>query len=293
MRCSITDIRRRLVPVVLLVTAAAAAPATAAERRVADPGGGAAWVADVTDSRGGRTCVVLRQGSARKGRSCERLGFTVPYAYNVRIETPPDRARWRTVFTIVLSREVISATLATPDGVRRYRRGVGPRVLLVVLAGRVDQPPLEVRVRGRGGRVLVTRGGADPAAEVADPLGEPGWRALVEERSRRRTCVTWERVTPRFGGPPAEPTEGPFRCGDPSVVFPAVGVDRVSGRVVISGLVGPGVSRVELRGPDDPALAFDRTSRSILAVLPESADPATLTLVATLANGRTVERPLT
>ena len=284
--------RLALLSVAAVCALLAPSVADAADRRVQDPGDGPVWTASASESRGGRTCAIVRQGTVRKSRYCERLTRSAPYSYNVRYETPPERERWRTVFTITFSRDVVSATLHTPDGVKRYRRGVGPRVLLAVLAGRVEEPPLEVRVRGARGALIVTRGGGDPAAEVADPLGGPAWRTVVESRSPRRTCVSWQRVTPRFGGPPGDPPEGRFRCGDPSVNVVAAGVDRVAERVVVVGLAGPAVRSVALRGPGNPPLTFDRTSRSFLAVLPEGTDAATLTLVATLRDGRTVERPL-
>ena len=285
---------RRTAVLIALVAGGVACGDAAAQQavRVQDPGEGEVWSATASDTRGGRTCAFVFQGSARKGRYCETLGTGVPYAYNVRYETPPEKPAWRSVFTIVLSRQVTSATLSTPDGVRRYVRGRGPRVLLAVVAGRVEQPPLVVRVRGRGGRTLVARGGSDPAAEVQDPLGGPGWRTVVESRSARRACVSWQRVEPRYGGPEAQPSEGRFVCRDPGLTVVAARAEAAGGRVVVFGLVGPRVARVALRGPDDPPLVFDRASRSVLAVLPEGADPSSLRLVVTLADGRAVEQQL-
>jgi hypothetical protein len=283
--------RARLLLVALLVLLLPAA-AGAAERRVQDPGSGPVWTATASDTPGGRTCVVVRQGDAQRSRYCDRLGRGTPFAYNVGFETPPERENWRTVVAITFSRDVVSATLDTPDGVRRYRRGVGPRVLLAVIAGKVDEPPLEVRVRAADGSVLVSRGGGDPGAEVPDPLGGPAWRTVVESRSSTRSCVSWKRVAPRFGGPPGRPAAGRLRCGNPSASIAAAGIDRAGGRVVVTGLVGPAVRSVALRGPGNPPLTFDRTSRSVLAVLPERTETTGLVLRATLRDGRIVERPL-
>ena len=275
-----------------VVSGLAAGAATAAEpRRTADPGGGPGWSARVSES-GGRTCSVVRQGRAGKGRYCARLGVTAPYLYTVRYDLPRDPQRWRTVFVVTLSRDVLSARLSAPGRVYTYRRGVGPRVVLAVLAGRVEQPPLVVRVRTRSGRVAVARGGGAPAAQVADPFGEQEWRTIVERRSPRRACVAWQRVQPRFGGPEASPDEGAFRCGRPGASVVAAGVEAVLGRTVVTALLGRQVRRVALRGPGEPRIAFDRTSRSAIAVLPEGVAPADLTLVATLRGGGTVERRL-
>ena len=285
----------RTLLVLLVLGAVCWADVAAAQtaRRVADPGGGASWTATAEATRAGRTCAFVSQGGRRKGRYCETLDRSTPYAYNVRYETPPEPAAWRSVFTIVLSKDVRSATLSTPDGVRRYTRGRGPRVLLAVIAGRVDQPPLEVRVRGSRGQTIVARGGGDPAAEVADPLGGPAWRTVVESRSERQACVSWARSTPRFGGAEGRPAEGErFRCGAPNLNVVATAAEPAGGRLVLYGLLGPRVRRVALRGGGDPPVAFDAASRSFIAVVPEGADPRAFTLVVTLAGGRVVERPL-
>jgi hypothetical protein len=276
---------------VLVFLAMPAAAGAAEPVRVADPGGGAAWSANTTQTRGAQTCAVVRRGASTRGRFCGRLDEGTPYLYSVRYETPPDVAQWRTVLVVVMSRNVTRAELETPDGPRRYRRGNRARVLLAVVTGKIEQPPLLVRVRIRG-NVEFTRGGRAPAAEAADPGGAPSWRAVVERRTRRRACVAWERVPPRFGGPEARPDEGAFRCGNPALNLPALGVERVAGRLVVFGMVGPEVRGVVLRGPGEPGIAFERTSRSFVAVLPETANPADLTLVLALADGRDVERRL-
>jgi hypothetical protein len=271
---------------------ALAAPAGAAEPvRVADPGGGASWSANTTQTRGGQTCATVRRGATTRGRFCGRLDEGTPYLYSVRYETPPDVAQWRTVLVVVVSRNVTRAELQTPDGVRRYRRGNRARVLLAVVTGKIEQPPLLVRARVRG-NLEVTRGGRDPAAEAADPEGAPSWRAVVERRTSRRACVAWERVPPRFGGPEAQPDEGRFRCGNPALNLPTVDVERVAGRLVVVGMVGPQVRGVLLRGPGNPGIAFERQSRSFITVLPQTVNPADLTLVLALADGRDVERRL-
>lgn len=272
-----------------VVCSAAASGAAAAEpRRAADPGGGPGWSARVSSESGGRTCSAVRQGRTEKGRYCARLGPTAPFLYSVRYDQPPDRQRWRTVVVITLSPNALSARLSAPGRVYTYRRGIGPRVLLAVLAGRVEQPPLAVRVRTGPGRVTVARGGGEPAAQVADPLGEQEWRTVVERRSRTRACVAWQRVPPRFGGPEASPDEGPFRCGRARSPVVATGVDAVLGRTVVTALLSRKVRRVALRGPGEPRITFDRTSRSAIAVLPEGIAPADLTLVAFLRNGATL-----
>ena len=291
-----TMLLRRLL-LLALVTLLPAAGAGAAEPvRVADPGDGASWTATASLSKGGRSCTQVRQGRVNKGTFCARLGRSVPFSYNVRYDVPPDRARWRSVFAIVLAPEVVSARLDTPDGVRRYTRGRGPRVLLAVVAERVEQPPLLVRVRTRSCKVVFARAGQDPSAEVLDPFDAPSWRTVAERRSSKRTCVSWLRVAPRFGGPAApEPTEGPFVCGDPSRDVVGVRAQRVSGRLVVFGLVGPRVRRVGLRQQDGtigPPVTFDATSRTFLAVLRDDVDPASLSAVFTLASGGTVSRPL-
>lgn len=265
--------------------------AAAEPRRTADPGGGPGWSARVSET-GGRTCAVVRQGRAGKGRYCARLGPTAPYFYTVRYDLPVDRRRWRSVFVITLTRAVLSARLTTPDGTVRYRRGIGPKVLLAVVAGRVELPPLVVRVRTATGRVVVARGGGEPAAQVADPLGEQEWRTVAERRSRDRACVAWQRVPPRFGGPEAQPAEGGFRCGPRGASVVAAGVDAVAGRTVVTALLGRAVRRVALRGPGAPRIAFDPAARSAIAVLPGAVAPADLTLVATLRGGATVEHRL-
>lgn len=291
-----TMLLRRLLLLGLLALLPAADAVAAEPVRVADPGDGASWTATASVSKAGRSCAQVRQGRVNKGTFCARLGQSVPFSYNVRYDVPPEKARWRSVFAIVLSPDVVTARLDTPDGVRRYTRGRGPRVLLAVVAGRVEQPPLLVRVRARSGKIVFARAGQDPGAEVLDPFEAPSWRTVAERRSSKRTCVSWLRVAPRFGGPPApEPTEGPFVCGDPSRDVVGVRAQRVSGRLVVFGLAGPQVRRVGLRlqdGTAGPPVTFDSTSRTFLAVLRDDVDPGSLTAVFALASGGTVARPL-
>jgi hypothetical protein len=62
---------------------------------------------------------------------------------------------------------------------------------------------------------------------------------------------------------------------------------------VVFGLAGADVRSAVLRGPSgDQPLAFEDKTRALLAVLPGDADPASLRVIARLADGREVERPL-
>ena len=275
----------------VLIALLALAAAPEADAQVPDPGGGASWTASVSQTRSGQTCARLRRGRVEKGRYCAPISSRRPFFYAVRYEQGSDPQQWRSVFVILMARNVESATLTTVEGARRYRRGRGPRVLLVVLAGRLEQPPLVVRAR-IGRRLVVVRGGRPPAAEIADPAGAPSWRAVAERRSRRRICVTWERAAPRFGGPTGSPSDGPFRCGNPAKRLAVAATDRVAGRVVVWGVVGPRTRGVLLRGPGDTPIAFDPSSRTFIAVLPGDVVLDQLTLIADGRDGLDVERRL-
>jgi hypothetical protein len=270
----------------LLVTAAATSPPVS----TADPDGGAAWTARLTQSGTRTECTVVRRGATPKGRFCAVLTATAPFQYAVRYETPPDTTQWRTVFAISFAPAVSSATLQTPDGMKRYRRGAGPRLLLVVARGRVEQGELRAMVRVRG-RTYTGTAGRARTAEVPDPLGEAGWRTAPDppREGAKRRCVSWEREPPRFGEEAPPRQQGRERCGSTSRAVQVRAVELVDGRVVVFGLVGRRVSAVALRSGEQPLdVAFDRRSRSYLAVLPGEVDPASLTLRVTAAGQTTV-----
>jgi hypothetical protein len=275
-----------------LLFAASAVPASAAPGvSVKDPGGGERWTATESAGPGGRTCVALRRGDRSRGRTCARLAGPVSYSYVVRTEGARDPRAVRTVLVVALAPDVVRARLSTPDGVRAYRRRTGrARILLVVLAGRVERPPLTVEVR-RDGRTTVAREGGEPAAQVADPVGGPAWRSRTAAASGAGVCAAWERVPPRYARPPS-PLRGTPRCGDGRGDLPVAAVQRVAGRVVVFGVAGADVRDVVLRGAPggERPVAMERSTRALLAVLPGGADPSALRLVARLGDGREVER---
>jgi hypothetical protein len=260
---------------------------------VADPAGGARWTARQSTSGSGRICVTVRHGSARKGRSCARLDGRLAFSYNVRTQSAASPRAVRTILTVAFAPDVVSARLSTPGGPRTYRRRSGrPRVLLAVLAGRVERPALRALVR-RGGRTSVVEQAAPPAAVVADPLGGPAWRAVASAGEGGHACATWERVPPRYAAPPARP-RGTTRCGDAGADVPVAAAQPVDGRLVVFGVGGANVRSAVLRGlPEgDRALTLEATTRALLAVLPGGTDPAALRVVVRLDDGRDVERPL-
>ena len=253
----------------------------------ADPGGGDPWTARLTQASGKRECAVVTRGTTSKGRYCAVLGREQPFSYAVRYETPPETESWRTVFVVTFTRAVERATLQTPEGVRRYRRNAA-RTLLVVLAGRVEQSELRAVARVGGRRYTATAGRAR-TAESADPLGGAGWRTVAaNERGARRVCVSWERAPLRFGGTPPDRTAGRDRCGRATSDAPVRVVETVEGRTVIFGLVGERVADVFLRtagGEAGPRVAFDRRTRSYLAVVAEGTDVSGLVLRLSRPNG--------
>ena len=280
------------------LTAAAAlalpAQASAADRvSVADPGGGARWTATQRTGDNGRICVAVRRGKLAKGTRCARLAGRLVYSYDVRTERAATPRSARTIFIVSFARSVVRARLQTPGGARTYRRRSGrPRVLLAVLAGRVERPQLIVDVK-RGSRTTRVIEGAPPAVQVADPLGGPAWRTRPSfGPSGNGSCASWERVPPRFSPTPS-PAQGKVVCGDADDDVPVAAADEVEGRLVVYGLGGASVRSAVLRGPDgDTTLALEPKTRALLAVLPAGTDPAALRVVARLADGREVERSL-
>ena len=208
---------RRLTAVLLVLFSGTAASAEAQERRtVRDPAGATAWTAELraADARG-QSCVVLRRGRTGKGRSCSRLSSRTVFQYTTRRETEADPRRWRTIFIVALAPNVERATLRTTDGVTTYRRGRGPRVLLAVLAGDVEQGLLRVTVRS-GSRTRTATAGTAPAVTVGDRRGDDPWRlargAGDGTTGDERPYVRWERVR-RFTTPARTVrARGPERC---------------------------------------------------------------------------------
>jgi hypothetical protein len=276
----------------LLLALGLTANASAASRiTVADPSGGARWSARQTTSDSGRTCVTLARGSDRRGTSCARLSTRIVFSYDVRTENARRPRAVRTIFVATFAPQVVRASLRTPDGTRTYRRRSGrPRVLLVVLAGRVERQRLTATVR-RGAQIDVIHSGLEPAAQVADPLGGPAWRSRAAEG--RGACVVWERVPPRYAATP-DPSHGSPRCGDADADVPVAAAEEADGRLVVFGLAGAAVRSAVVRLPDGSTrtLALEPSTRALLAVLPAGVDPAALRLVARTGDGREVERPL-
>jgi hypothetical protein len=276
---------------VFLLVALSAAEASAADTvSVGDPAGGTRWTAKQSVSSGGRICVQLRRGKKAKGQTCSRLDGRLAFSYNVRTETGATPRATRTILIAAFAPDVVSARLAAPGGTRTYRRRSGkPRVLLVVLSGRVERPLLTAKV-SRGGKLVSVEQGPEPAVTVADPLGGAGWRTRRAEASGGSVCVAWERVQPRYGAVPS-PAQGTPRCGPADAVVPVAAAQVVSGRLVIFGRAGSAVTSTVLRGPSgDRSLALETSTHAVLAVLPGGTDPASLRLVARTADGREVER---
>jgi hypothetical protein len=280
-----------LTGVVLLTLTADAGAASRVS--VADPAGGARWTATQTSTRDGRTCVTVRRARRAYGRSCARLSGRTVFSYVTRVRGAADPRATRTILVVTLARSVTRARLQAPGGSRRYRRRKGrPRVLLAVLAGRVERPRLTVDVR-RDGRTTRLTEGPPPAVQVADPLGGPAFRSRIAAASGQDgACITWERVAPRFAAPP-EPAQGRVACGDADADVPAASVQVVQGRLVVFGLAGANVRSAVLRtSQGDFSLALEPRTRALLAVLAAGADPAALRIVARLGDGREVERPV-
>ena len=274
--------RGLVVAVALLAAAIPAAEARAATVTAADSGGGPAWTAS-TLTRGARECVVLSREQTVARELCAGLGRRIPFLYSVHEERPADQAGWRNVFVVMLSRSVVSARLAAPGGVVRYRRGRGPRVLLAVGDGAAARPFLVVRTR-IGRRIVTSTSGTPPGAVANDPFGGPAFAAAVDRR-----CVKWRRVT----APPAgEEAAGGPHCASGGGRLTVVGVEAVAGRLVVVGIAGRGIRDVELRGPGAVNVAFERIGRSFIAVLPGRVDRSRLRLVLRRARGRPLERRL-
>ena len=280
------------------LTVALAAPSAASAGgssiTVADPGGGTPWTARVTES-GSRTCVTVSRGADRKPRECAPLAATRSlsrvFMYSVRVDTAADPQQTRTIAVALFAANVRAARLHGPDGTVIFRRGRrrGAGVMLAVIAGRVERPPLRVEVRTRR-RIVVVRNAAPSGLQVADPQGGAAWRTAAFAGSRGRACVRWERVPGRFEVPPS-PLRGALRCGPGGGDVPVAAAQRVDGRVVVTGLAGSGASRLVLRGPGiELPLVVEERSQAFLAVLPGGTDPAALRLRYTTGRGASRER---
>lgn len=276
----------------LLVTLAVPAEAGAKPRVSArDPDGGPRWTA-TQSTRSGRTCVRISRGSRVRATTCARVDRRVVFAYDVRTERGLTPRKTRTVLVATFAPNVVSASVATPDGRRSYRRRRGrARVLFVVLAGRVERPVLTAKVRTAAGTTVV-RSAQAPAVQVADPIGGPAWRSRTAQASGGDVCVAWERVPPRFAATPS-PEAGRPACGDPDRDVPVAAAQTVDGRLVVFGLAGPAVRSAVLRTPSgDRTVGLEPSTRALLAVVRADTDPAQLRLVVRLGDGREVERPL-
>jgi hypothetical protein len=285
MRCRATFVVLAAVAVPILLVP----PAEADHRRsVADPGGATTWTADVRRGDAAREqCVVLRRGRTGKGTYCQRFSRRAVFEYTSRRETGAaiDPLRWRTVFVVNLAPEVERATLTTLDGVLTYRRGRGPRVLLAVLRGDVEQGELRVTV-GRGERARTVTTGRPATLTVPDPVEGNPWR-LARDADGGSACVRWERVR-RYTPAERELARGPRRCGASNAPIAVAAADRADGRLIVSGTTRGDVRSVALRTSDGATrpVRRDRESGGFLAVLTGVTDPATLTVVATLRDGR-------
>jgi hypothetical protein len=283
---------RRAALVLLVSFAGVVAPAQAQERRtVRDPGGATAWTAELRSGADGRTCAVLQRGRTGKGRFCARLSTRTVFQYTTRRETGTDPRRWRTIFVVLLSPRVERATLRTADGTTAYRRGRGPRLLLAVLAGDVEQGQLRATVRS-GSRTRTAVAGRAPAVSFADPLGDDPWR-LARGAGRERPCVRWERVR-RFTQPARTVrARGAERCGSGRVPIPVAAADRVDGRLVVTGVASEDVRAIVLRGQaGSTQVRRDPDTGAFIAVLAGDVDPASLRVVGTLRGGRQAARAL-
>ena len=283
----------RIALLTALVLACVVADASAASRvTVADPAGGARWTATQAVSGGGRMCVTVRRGRAHRGTTCARLDSRRVFSYTLRTQRAARPRAVRTILVVALAPNVVRARLQTPGRARTYRRRSGrPRVLLAVLAGRVERPTLRVdaRIGGRTTRVIE---GAPPAVQVADPLDGPAWRTRHAAASGGGACVAWERVPPRFAATP-DPERGQARCGDAEADVPVAAAQRVSRRLVVFGLAGAGVRSAVLRTPaGEQSLPIESKTRAFLAVLRDDVDPGALRVVVRLGDGREVERTL-
>src|SRR5829696_3786892 len=232
----------------VLLLAGAADAGAAGRVSVADPAGGARWTATQSTEASGRTCTTLRRGRASKGKTCARLSGRTVYVYVLRNERASRPRAARTALVVTLAPSVVRARLSTPGGARTYRRRSGrARILLAVLAGRVERPTLTVDVRS-GGRTTRVIEGPPPSVKAADPFGGPAWRSRTAAASADEACVAWERVPPRFAATP-QPASGQDRCGPAGADVPVAAAERVSGRLVIFGVAGEGVQSAVLRTP--------------------------------------------
>ena len=190
--------RTTAVTAVLLLGAVADAGA-AGRVSVADPGGGARWTATQSVGSDGRTCISVKRGRLSKGTTCAKLGTRTVYSYVVRNDRAPRPRDVRTVFIIGLAPNVVRASLQAPDRARTYRRRRGrPRVLLAVLAGRVERPTLSVDVRGSDGILRLVEG---PPPAV--------WFRRQSSDRRQRIYVAAALRQPAGSCPDSSGREGP------------------------------------------------------------------------------------
>ena len=155
--------------------------------------------------------MTVRRGRARRGTTCARPGL----ARRVRLRRAHPSARRaraaRGRSSSSRSRRTSCARgCRRPGGARTYRRRSGrPRVLLAVLAGRVERPTLTVDVtRRRPARPASSRDRRRPSRSPTRST-VPAWRSRIAAASGGGdACVAWERVPPRYAATP-EPARGP------------------------------------------------------------------------------------
>lgn len=253
-----------------------------------DPGGRGQWVGQFQDRGGGQACVRVYRRTSKVGtRFCGVLSGSSVYVYGRFHRRTRDPQRWRTALVVGFDRSVIRARITVPGRTVRYRRGRGPRMMLVVLKGFVERGELEIDVRrnGRTSTMVVERRGG---VQMDDPGGGAGWRAIPDLTRRGQAgCVRWERVPPRFADVPA-PKAGTSRCwsADRRSVVSSADVVPEQDRTVITGLVGNDVRSVRARtASGERALAVDEQTGALLGVLAGQVPPEQIELVVTLGDG--------
>lgn len=262
---------------------------------VRDPGARGAWVGRLEAGGGGRSCVRVYRRSSKVGtRFCGVLSGNSVYVYGRFHRRTRDPQRWRTALIVGFDPAVVRARLAVPGRTVRYRRGHGPRLMLVVLRGFVERGELEIDVR-RGGRTTTMVVERRRGVRTDDPGGGAGWRVVPDLARRGQAgCLRWERIPPRFADLPA-PKAGASRCWPAHRTTVVAQADVVAGqdRTVITGLAADNVRAVRTRTPSgERPVAIDEQTGALLAVLPGQVPPEQIELVVTLDDGSEVVLPV-
>lgn len=296
-----------------------AAPGTARVTAVrsADPAGGAPWTLRLAASPSGLTCTTVGQEVDGAFGLVGLEGRFRPFSEGVdgcgdaargpiagaRVFDAPNRKDVRTVVYGLAGPKLSGVRVFTATGSQNVPVGPGG-TFVKALRGYPEDLGLRAQLTLPGGRRDITLGASDDL--IPDGAGGPAWKASVFAVSNQpQTCVQLRLARQRQDGPISPGACGitqrngqrpagywfavrriePTGCGQFS--FARGRWCHFGARTAVWGSAGQDVRSVKVLGaPGGPVVAPIGKGRGTGVVLPASVDPAALTVLVTLAGGR-------